>query len=263
MIGEILFTMSIAVDQPIDDLRSRISGDSISVEVRGRTVEAGSSEQAEFDGSSRRIRYVSGCTLIEESLLDVVDCLNTPCPDGTVRGTQIDLSPALDGSPGPSLPDRVENGCFDAGGGPGLDVLVLQEFVKSVTPSGAFVQPATGRALVNLPLVAYAEPVANTWSPTLLGTAVTIRATPVSYSWDFGDGSATVVTEDPGAPYPDHSVEHTYTATGDVTVSLTTTYTGEYSVDGGVTWAPIQGTAAATSPPIAVRLVEARAQLTG
>jgi hypothetical protein len=125
------------------------------------------------------------------------------------------------------------------------------------------VQPATGRALVNLPLVVHAEPVTDTWTPTLLGTPVTIRATPTAYEWDFGDGSAPVVTDRPGAPYPDHAAEHTYTATGDVTVTLTTRYSGQYSLDGGATWLPVPGSATATSDPVPVRLVEARAQLVG
>ena len=259
-----LVALAIAAGQPIDDLRSRISGDSVAVQVRGRAVgEDPAARESSEDGASG-VRYVNGCTLLEERLQDVLDCLGTPCPDGTVRGTQIDLSQTPAGSPGRSLLDRVEDGCFGGdAGGPGLELLVVQEFLEEVTPSLAFVQPATGRALVNLPLAAHAEPSPSTWTTTLLGTPVTIRATPFAYEWDFGDAAPPVVTDRPGAPWPDHAAEHTYTRTGDVAVTLTTRYTGQYSLDGGATWIPIPGTAAATSPPLPLRLVEARAQLIG
>jgi hypothetical protein len=133
-----------------------------------------------------------------------LDCLNTPCPDGTVRGTVLDLSPSTGSAERPVI-DRFSDGCFGGGDPAVFEAVVAARFQESVTPSRAVVQPATGRALVNLPLVAYAEPVTDTWTPTLLGTPVTIRATPVSYVWDFGDGSASVVTDHPGGPYPDHA----------------------------------------------------------
>ena len=246
------------------DNSARLSGDSVRFEVQVRIPAASGGVERESDGPSR-VRYVGGCTLLEERFQDVLDCLNTPCPDGTVRGTQIDLSPAPAESADRSLLDRVADGCFgaDDDGGPGLELLVVQEFLDSVTPSRAVVQPATGRALVNLPVAAHAEPAPSTWTPTLLGAPVTIRAIPVAYAWDFGDGSPPVVTDRPGAPWPEHAAEHTYPGTGDVTVTLTTRYTGQYSLDGGATWIPIPGTAAATSPPLPLRLVEARAQLIG
>jgi hypothetical protein len=246
------------------DNSAQLSGDSVRIEVQARVPRTGEQPPpASADGPSR-IQYVSGCTLLEERFQDVLDCLEAPCPDGTVRGTQIDLTPTPEGALQRSLLDRVESGCFGADpGDPGLELLVTQEFLDSVSPSGVVVQPGTPRALVNLPLVAHAEPVADTWTPTLLGTPVTIRASPVSYAWEFGDGSPPVITDRPGGPWPDHAAEHTYRVTGDREVTLTTTYAGRYSLDGGATWVAIAGTATATSTPVPVRLVEARAQLTG
>jgi hypothetical protein len=242
------------------DNTARASGETIRIELHGRlSVEAPDAGSSAADGAAR-VQFISECSPVG-GLEAVLDCLNTPCPEGTVRGTLLDLTPDADGER--PVIDRFSDGCF-GGEDPGfLEVVVAAEFRDSVSPSGVVVQPGTGRALVNLPLVAHAEPVTDTWSPTLLGAPVTIRATPTSYSWDFGDGAPPVVTDHAGAPYPDHAAEHTYLTTGDRTITLTTTYTGQYSLDSGATWLPVPGTATATSPPVPVRLVEARAQLVG
>jgi hypothetical protein len=261
MIAGVFVVLLLAAGQPVDDLRSRISGDSVTVQVRGRSVAEASQKADSNDEEPAEVRFISGCTPVGGPAA-VLDCLNTPCPDGTVRGTVLDLSPSTGSAERPVI-DRFSDGCFGGGDPAVFEAVVAARFQESVTPSRAVVQPATGRALVNLPLVAYAEPVTDTWTPTLLGTPVTIRATPVSYVWDFGDGSASVVTDHPGGPYPDHAAEHTYRTTGDRIVTLTTTYTGHYSVDGGASWLAIGGEARASSAPIPVRLVEARAQLTG
>ena len=49
---------------------------------------------------------------------------------------------------------------------------------------------------------------------------------------------------------------------GDYQVALATAFTREHSVAGGP-WLDIPGTVTADSPPVTVRMVEARAQLTG
>ncbi|MGF1663249.1 MAG: PKD domain-containing protein [Kineosporiaceae bacterium] len=241
------------------DNSAQLSGESVRFEVQARVPGTEQRPAAASADGPPEVRFIDGCTLVG-GLEAALDCLNTPCPDGTVRGTVVDVSPGADSR---APVDRFSDGCFGGDDPAVLEVVVAAEFRDSVSPSGVVVQPGTGRALVNLPLVTHAEPVSDTWTPTLLGAAVTIRATPVSYSWDFGDGAAPVIADRPGGPYPDHAAEHTYVTTGDRAVTLTTTYTGQYSLDSGATWAPIPGTATATSGPVPVRLVEARAHLTG
>ncbi len=108
-------------------------------------------------------------------------------------------------------------------------------------------------------LITYVLPTAQTWNPMLNGLPVMIRATPLSYEWDYGDGTDPLSTSDPGAPFPRDTVSHTYTQPAEVEVTLTTTYTGVYSTDGGATWLAVPGTA--TTEPIPISVVEARAQL--
>lgn len=82
---------------------------------------------------------------------------------------------------------------------------------------------------------------------TLLGYAVTIKATPRKYHWKFGDGH-TYTSSQPGTKPPDAddldtaAVTHMYEHRGWVTVNLTTDYTGMYKVE-GQPWKTIPGTA--------------------
>jgi PKD domain len=93
----------------------------------------------------------------------------------------------------------------------------------------------------------------------LLGLAVRVRATPVEYRWDFGDGGE-LVTADPGAAYPDLRTTHTYAASGRRVITLSTVYRGEYSVAGGP-WVPVDGTATVSSLPVPLQVLATRNHL--
>lgn len=67
-------------------------------------------------------------------------------------------------------------------------------------------------------------------------------------------------TTDPGAPYPDLRTTHTYTTPGAHTITLTTAYTGQYSVTGGP-WLPIDGQAQVPSPPVPLTALTGRNHL--
>ena len=123
-----------------------------------------------------------------------------------------------------------------------------------LTPSTITVGPAQGWIPVNMDTVVYTDPQPQILTTTLLGQPVTVRATPTRFTWDWADGSALTTTTDPGRPWPDHTVAHPYLRTGTYTVTMTTTWTGEYSLDAGATYTPITGTATTTStaPPLTV-----------
>jgi PKD repeat protein len=103
-----------------------------------------------------------------------------------------------------------------------------------------------------------ADPV--TLPTELLGFPVRVRATPARFHWRFGDGT-TLTTRDSGAPYPDMTTTHTYTQPRKARITLTTIYTGEYSVAGGP-FQPIVGTATVTSPAAPLTVLAAENQLT-
>jgi hypothetical protein len=121
-----------------------------------------------------------------------------------------------------------------------------------LAPPTIRVQPDTGRVLVNLPLITMTDATPQLLVTDLLGYDVEVDATPISYSWDYGDGSASLVTTSTGHPYPGHDVSHAYARAGSFRVTLTVTYSGRYRLAGTTAWLPVVGTATttATSSPI-------------
>ena len=130
-----------------------------------------------------------------------------------------------------------------------------------IEPSQVNVQPPDGWTLVNAETIVFTETAPRTMSTRLLGRQVEIRAVSSAYSWDFGDGSSPVVTSDPGAPYPAHTVAHTYTKRGVVTISLTTTWNGQFRLAGDSTWRDVPGEATTVSSSGGLEVLEARARL--
>jgi len=101
----------------------------------------------------------------------------------------------------------------------------------------------------------YANATEQTFNITLLGQKVHITATPTTYTWNYGDGTTLGPTPSHGAPLPDDRIgeqtktSHAYTTTGKYTITLTTHYTGTYTVNNGPTL-PIPGQGNIPSPPL-------------
>lgn len=140
--------------------------------------------------------------------------------------------------------------------------VTVEEFrALPLTPSAIWVGPPGGWLPVNMVNVVYTDGASQTLPTTVLGQPVLVRATPTFFAWDFGDGSAPLVTTDPGRPHPDHTVSNTYARVGEYTVAMTTTWSGEFSVDGGTTFVAIDGTAETTSTGAPVTVTELRSFL--
>ena len=128
-------------------------------------------------------------------------------------------------------------------------VVTVEDLRRLGLPAPAVVvQPPGGRTVVGVPTNVYVQAGPVVRDTTLLGLPVRVRAEPVRFRWDFGDGTTPTTTADPGAPYPDLRVTHTYTGPGVVAVRLTTAYAGEFSVAGGP-WLPVLGEAEVAGPP--------------
>ena len=138
-----------------------------------------------------------------------------------------------------------------------LPVFTLQDFQQlAVAPAASHVQPAPD-TLKNMHTNVYAQAEPQTFTTTLGGYPVQVRAYPVQYTWDYGDGTTLGPTPLTGAPLPDGAwdeptdTSHVYTATGDYTVRLRTSFYGEYNIaDTG--WQPVAGYNQVTSPPVAL-----------
>jgi hypothetical protein len=136
----------------------------------------------------------------------------------------------------------------------------IEDFRRLPLPSSRIrVQPATLRTLVNVETNVYVNSGPVVLGTTLFGVPVRVRATPVRYTWTFGDG-ASLRTVDPGAPYPRMTCTHVYRQPGERAINLVTSYVGEYSVSGGP-WLPIEGEAEVSSSAVILTVIEARAHL--
>ena len=166
------------------------------------------------------------------------------CPDGQVALAPWWRSEALaDGSFGP----WVQVGSYQCA----ADLIYAQVAVEwarmPITPSGYRLEPATGWAIAELGVNPIADGASQTMDTTILGTPVMIRAVPVSYTWSGDDGTNVTMTS-PGTPYADGGTpfslpKHQHRAT----LTLTTTWRGEYSINGGASWSDAPGTATTTS----------------
>jgi len=130
-----------------------------------------------------------------------------------------------------------------------------------IPPSPVRIQPDQDWTYVNLDTIVMTDADPVTLTTTVLGVAVDVRVTPISYRWDFGDGTDPLTTTDPGKPYPDHTVAHIYATTGEFPITLTTTWTGEFRTAGSA-WQAIPGSTTTTSSHEPLTLVERRSRLT-
>jgi hypothetical protein len=218
----------------------------------------------------RARRVVPGCDGNQPTLTDPLDAL---CPQATAICAATPEPTDMmfwffTGPPGVPTPTadqwtRTGQACLRPDQIPGTTAaptVTAHDFRRLPLPAGrVHIQPGTRRTLINIPTNLYVEATTTILPTTVLGTPVRVRATPTSYDWTFGDGH-TLHTTDPGAPYPDLRTPHTYTTPGTMTLTLATTYTGEYALPGGP-WIPIDGTATVTSPTQPLTVIAARAEL--
>lgn len=130
-----------------------------------------------------------------------------------------------------------------------------------LAPSPLHVQPPDGWTLVQTPTIVHTDPGPQTLTTTLLGYPVMVEATPTSWSWDFGDDTAPLVTATPGRPYPAADLTHIYTTVATRQITLTTTWTGRYQLAGTATWRPVDGTATTTTTSGPLDVLELRSHL--
>jgi hypothetical protein len=172
-----------------------------------------------------------GCTYrwvgICDPALANTGCGANACPAGFLMETLMITDPRLPTpiagasecrSPTGATPAQVRLAAFD-------------QFSQLLTTAHPSQQPV-GSGVVNLPtLFATNTPPTQIFNETLLGVQVTLNVD-ASWTWDFGDGT-TLTTTDPGGSYPIASVSHAYLVAGTSIVTLTTNWTGTFSMAGG------------------------------
>lgn len=143
-----------------------------------------------------------------------------------------------------------------------LPTLTAEDFRRlPIVPQVIQMQPDRGWVLVNKETIVLTDPAEQTFRTDLFGYGIDVIATPTQYTWDFRDESTHLTTDSPGHPYPGFDVFHVYDQPGTTAISLTTTWSGRYRVDGDGTWREVVGTAETTSTTAPFEIVERRSHL--
>lgn len=170
---------------------------------------------------------------------------------------------------GPALIDRedyVINCIPNSPCDPNLSVSItdLVNFTPARSTTG--MEP-NGWMVVGLPTNFFAAAETHVRSGMLLGFAADVRFTPVSFSWDFGDG-ATLSSPSGGEPwatqnlaeFSDTSTSHRYAASGSFVIVSTVSYAAEYRF-AGQAWRGIAGTLAVSADPFTALAGQAKTVL--
>lgn len=118
-----------------------------------------------------------------------------------------------------------------------------------------------GVGVVGMPTNFLVDATEHTERGEIFDIPVTVRFTPVSYLFDYGDG-ATQETTSPGTTWDDldapqftaTETSHSYGETGEFAASVTIRYAAE--ADAGFGWFPIAGVLAIDAGPVTVRVVD-------
>jgi hypothetical protein len=180
-------------------------------------------------------------------------------PDGSAVG---DFSPPPEARPGDPVGPWIEEaeGCIDITqlNPPPSPAEVFNYFERLPLPELAAKHQPPGDGLSGLPVIFYTdEPTTETFTVDIRGFDVVIDAGATSFTWNTGDpADPAIVTDHPGAAYPDHTITHEY-ASGTYTASLTVTWGATFTVDGSAP-AAVPGTTTTEGPPVTFDVLEAR-----
>ena len=116
---------------------------------------------------------------------------------------------------------------------------IQREFQNLPVNAGAVTAQPSPHTLRGAETNFYAESVEQQFDITMFGQRVHVVATPVQYTWNYGDGTVFGPQPSMGGPLPQDRwgektrTSHAYGATGDFQVVLTTSFQGTYSVNNG------------------------------
>jgi hypothetical protein len=100
-------------------------------------------------------------------------------------------------------------------------------------PTGGVAYQPAFEPLVHVPVVFWCDlPKIFSTRFNIVGEVVDVTLRP-SFSWSFGDGSVMSST-DPGAPYPNGSIQHAYLKEGTYLVTMLATWGGTWSNEGTI-----------------------------
>jgi hypothetical protein len=158
---------------------------------------------------------------------------------------------------------KADEGCFDvtALNPPPSGAEVFSYFERLPLPQLTTQHQPPGDGLTGLPVIFYTDsPTTQTFTVDIRGFSVVIEATAEQFTWHTGDTTGEVVSADPGRPYPDQTIEHSYRS-GTYTAYLTVSWGATFTVNGSAP-ADVPGTTTTDGPPVTFDVLRARAVLT-
>lgn len=137
---------------------------------------------------------------------------------------------------------------------PRIAAEIQKQFQSLPISAGAVVAQPSPHTLRGAETNFYADATEQQFDVTMFGQKVHVIATPVQYTWNYGDGTVFGPQPSMGGPLPQARwgektrTSHAYANTGDFQVVLTTSFQGTYSVNSGPPL-PIPGQGQFSAPP--------------
>lgn len=131
---------------------------------------------------------------------------------------------------------------------------IQRQFERLPVSAGTVVAQPSPHTLRGAETNFYADAAEQQFDVTMFGQKVHVVATPVQYTWNYGDGTVLGPQASMGGPLPQDRwgektrTSHVYTNTGDFQVVLTTSFQGTYAVNSGPPL-PIPGQGQFSAPP--------------
>lgn len=239
-----------AVPMTANWMQSEADGDAVVVSGRDRDAQSGGGERSETSSSSGHSQPDFQCpTLTWVYGIYSVEAQNCNNELPTDWAPLLEPEEEVDGV---EQSDQL------------LPLTVSREDVQSllVDAGGLEIQPDRSWVLVHVETIAFTGATEQILTTTVLDAPIEVRVTPESFTWDFGDGSAPLVTTDPGAPWPAHTVAHSYSAAQDsVVVTVRTEWDAVFRIPGVSPWLPVAGTVVTTESSETFEVVTATPRL--
>jgi hypothetical protein len=107
----------------------------------------------------------------------------------------------------------------------------LSDRISKALPTTGIAYQPNFQPLINVPVYFWSDiPAVFRSKVDLIGEVIDVTMRP-SFAWAFGDGSFKSTT-DPGAPFPNGKITHTYSKPGTYPVVLVTTWGGTFAHNG-------------------------------
>ena len=142
--------------------------------------------------------------------------------------------------------------------------------IASFRPAvGTNMMEPNGWMVVGLPTNFYATTGRHVVDGTLLGFPASVRFTPVSWRWSYGDGASNASSSGGASwaalqvpEFEPTATSHVFVVPGSFTIQLTVSFAAEYRF-GGSTWVPIAGTLNVAANPLVATAGDAQTVLVG